>query len=482
MFLAFDVGTTAMKCILFDKEFNELFCVRREYSINTPTEKTAELSPEVYFNTFLDCVEEIKTSGIDIKEISSITFTTQGETLIPVDKTGKALCDAIVWLDSRAEKEAEYIKGVVSEEKFYKNTGLCGIDGALPAAKVLWLLKNKPQIYENIFKILLVEDYLIYRLTGKFVSEKSLQSSTGWYDINEERLFSDVADACGIKEEMLPEILPCATVVGKVDKSFGFGEGTVVTTGAMDQISSAVGVGNICEGVFSETTGTALVVGITVEKPVFDIKAPITVYKHYDGKFIYMPYYPTAGMALKWFRDTLMPNAESEGEKLGISAYEYIDKAAENSQAGSRGVLMNPNLSQSGGFVGITLSTTISDMARSVLEAVAFTLREFIELASERQIEIRDVYSLGGGSKSLLWGQIKADVCRKNIIPVDFSETTALGAAVLSSVATGVYRCVEEALTHRRISGKTIAPDLDKSVIYDEAYKKYKNICRRENI
>jgi len=464
MLLAFDVGTTAMKCILFDREFKELFYSSREYSIKTPREGIAELDPEVYFNTFCECVSEIKASGINIRKISSITFTTQGETFIPVDENGRVLGPAIVWLDTRAEKEAEYIKEKISIVDIYSHTGLPDIDGALPAAKILWLSKKQPEIFKNIHKILLLEDYLIYRLTGKFVSEKSLQSSTGWYDINKETLFFEMAELCGIKDEMLPEILPCATVVGRVKKEFGFGEDTVVTTGAMDQISSAVGVGNIREGIFSETTGTALVVGITAEKPTFDVSAPITVYKHFDEKFIYMPYFATAGMSLKWFRDTFMPEA----------SYSDIDRLAEKSEAGSRGVIMSPDLSHGGGFCGITLSSDISDMARSVLEAVAFTLRSFIELSEKKEIDIKEIYSLGGGSKSRLWGQIKADVCQKNIIPVDFSQTTALGAAVLGSLAIGIYESVDEALKRINTSGNAIKPDENNFEIYNETYRKWR--------
>ncbi len=471
--LTFDVGTTAMKCILFDENLQELFFERREYDISTPSGNIAELDPEIYFNTFLECVNKMRESGIDTSEISSITFTTQGETFIPVDRDGRPLTPAIVWLDTRADREAEDLRDLIGDDEIYRHTGLYGIDGALPAAKVLWLSKNRPDVYEKAFKLLLLEDYLIYRLTGRFVSERSLQSSTGWYDINCDTIFSDMAKACGIREDMLPEILPCATIVGNPLAELGFGENTVVTTGAMDQISSAVGVGNVREGIFSETTGTALVVGITVEKPVYDTKTPITVYKHYDGKFIYMPYYPTAGMALKWFRDTLMPYAEEEGQRRGVSAYGYIDTVAEKSPAGSRGVIMLPDLSHGGGFKGITLTTDISDMARSVLEAVAYTLRGIIELTEARGIKINEIYSLGGGSKSLLWGQIKADVCQKSFIPVDFPETTALGAAILASVSLGIYESVGDALSRLKKSDRVIHADSEAFTVYDENYKKF---------
>ena len=238
--LSFDVGTTAMKCIVYDSDFKELFYSNKEYNLNTKNEGIAELDAEVYFNTFLNSINDISEYGINLTDIGSIVFTTQGETLIPVDKNGNALSPAIVWLDTRAADEAAYIKSRIDRQQMYSTTGLCDIDGALPAAKILWLSKNQSEIYNNTYKILLLEDYLIYRLTGKFVSEKSLQSSTGWYDIVNDRIYEDMLKTCNIPAEKLPDILPCGTVVGTVHKEFGFAKDTVVVTGAMDQISSAV--------------------------------------------------------------------------------------------------------------------------------------------------------------------------------------------------------------------------------------------------
>lgn len=471
--LSFDVGTTAMKCILFDDDFNELFYLNKEYSLNTKSNGIAELDADIYFNTFCECIKDMSKGGIDISSISAVVFTTQGETLIPVDKNGNPLSPAIVWLDTRAEEEALYIKSQISRCDMYKKTGLCDIDGALPAAKLLWFYKNKPQIYNDTFKFLLLEDYLIYKLTGKFVSEKSLQSSTGWYDIVNDTLYDDIIRICNIDTDKLPEILPCGTIVANADTSFGFSENTVVITGAMDQISSAVAVGNIKEGVFTETTGTALVVGVTTQKPVFDMDNPVTIYRHFDDKFIYIPYMNTAGMALKWFKDTIMPYAAKEGEHYGISDYGYIDRQAESSPAGSNGVIMLPHLSEKGAFLGLNLATRACDMARSVLEGVAYMLRSITEMIAKKNISIQEIYSLGGGSYSRIWCKIKADVCKKNIVRINYAQTTALGAAVLASVAVGKYASVEDALKKCKITGEKISPEESNFAVYDEGYKKY---------
>lgn len=471
--LAFDVGTTAMKCILFDENFNEISRVSEEYSIETSSGGLAELDAEKYYKSFCKCINNIGEYTID-----AICFTTQGETLVPVDKDGKPLSKAIVWLDNRAEEEARFISDNILPEEFYAATGLSEIDGTLPLAKVLWMKKNKPEIYEKASKFLLLEDYLIYRLTGKAVSEKSLQSSTGWYDIVNEKLFDEALILCEIRKEIFPEILPCGSIVGKVSgnvaESLGLSTDALVVTGAMDQISSAIGAGNIREGIVTETTGTALVVGATVKNPEFDLNTPVTVYKHYDEKFIYMPYSATAGIVLKWFRDTVMPYAVAEAEKKKMSSYKLIDCIAEKAPAGSNGVIMNPDFSKGGAFHALTLATTISDLARSVLEGISYMLKDLLECVEKSGIKAEKILSLGGGSYSELWGRIKASVCGRETECVNYSETTALGAAILASVAIGAYVSVEEALEKINHSGKHYFPDEIEKTVYEKCYLKYK--------
>lgn len=478
--LAFDVGTTSMKCILFDEKFKEISYVSKEYSIETSTGGYAELDAEKYYEAFCECISKMQQKSVNTKDIDAVCFTTQGETLIPVDRCGNPLNKAIVWLDNRAGDEAKFLSDNILPEEFYGATGLPEIDGALPAAKILWLKKNMPETYEKTDKFLLLEDYLIFRLTGKMVSEQSLQSSTGWYDIVNEKLFDKVFELCSISTDKFPEILPCGTIAGcileSVAERLNLSKKAVVVTGAMDQISSAIGAGNIEEGIITETTGTALVMGATVAKPEFDIKQPVTIYKHYDSKFIYMPYSATAGIVLKWFRDNVVPFTVKEAAERGVSSYQIIDEIAKKAPAGSNGVVMNPDFTNGGAFYGLILATSISDLTRSVLEGVSYMLKELLEQIENKGAEVKEILSLGGGSYSDIWGEIKASVCEKRIKCVKYSETTALGAAILASKAIGVYSSVEDALNCIDNCGSSYTPDYSKSDIYKKGYLKYKNV------
>ncbi len=477
--LSFDVGTTSMKCIVFDEIFNEIFSATHEYSLETGPGERAELDPEIYFNTFCGCVGDIGKQ-LSLSEVAAVTFTTQGETMIPVDADGKPLCKAIVWLDARAGEEAALIEAAVSRQERYEATGLCDIDGALPLAKVLWLKKNEPELYEKTCKFLLLEDYLIYRLTGKMVSEQSLQSSTGWFDIMHDTFFEKMLSACGLDESKFPEVLPCGTVVSPVSmdiaEKLGLSPDTLVVTAAMDQISSAIGAGNVAEGIVTETTGTALVVGATVSTPVFDLDSPLTVYRHFNDSYIYMSYSGTAGIVLKWFRDTVMPDAVEEAKKRKISSYQLIDELAMTSPVGSNGVVMNPDFTRGGAFSGLTLATTRKDLARSVLEGVSFMLRDLLEGVENRGHSVSEILSLGGGSYSPLWSNIKASVINKTVCSVSYGETTALGAAVLTAVALGLYPDVSGALSSVRQGGKRYEPNQDWSLTYEKVYQTYKKL------
>ncbi len=489
LYLAFDVGTTAMKCILFDRNFNEVAYASEEYDLIMDHDGRAEFDAEKYYIAFCECTGKIINAGFKAEDIKAVTITTQGETLICVDKSGKALSNAIVWLDTRAQREADGILNEIGDQEFYSKTGLWQPDGALPLAKLLYIRRNEPDLFKKTHKFLLLEDYLIYRLTGKFATEKSLVSSTGWYDIVGDNYYDAALDFCEIPSDKLPEVFPCGTVIGNIkNRECKLAEETVVVCGAMDQICSAIGAGNINEGILTETTGTALVLGATVEKPVFDSKNPITIYRHFDNKYIYMPYCSTAGIVLKWFKDTVAAEICDKANLAGISAYQMIDKYVEASECGSNGVILLPHFSgraipeimpnASGAFLGITLKTTIADLTRSVLEGIACMLYEMVELLEKRGVFSDKILSMGGGANSRIWGEIKAAVTQKAIEVNQYSETTSLGAAILGAVACGEYCSVQEAVLKVRPNQEIIFPDNSWIEKYKPYYEKYKEVYK----
>ena len=180
-YLTFDYGTTSIKAGLIDAELKMLAQCIEEYDLITDGGRI-EMNSEDYWDAMCRAVAHLKTE-VSLEQVAAICITTQGETMIPVDAQGNALSNAVVWLDSRAGEQAEEIAAVISPEALYEQTGVTDLGGALPLSKLLWFREQQPEIYQRAHRFLLLEDYLVMRLTGQFVTEPSLQTSTGWYSL-----------------------------------------------------------------------------------------------------------------------------------------------------------------------------------------------------------------------------------------------------------------------------------------------------------
>lgn len=478
---ALDVGTSSVKVCLFTPELEMIARSVREYGLHTWADRV-----EAEGSQYLTAVAEGMADALKQApgyRVAAIGVTTQGETFAPVDASGVPLRPFIVWLDGRAETQAAALREKIPEDRFYRTTGLPEISGALPLAKLLWLKENQPELYEKTCKFLLVEDYLLYYLTGKFVSEKALQTSTGWFDLTGDGLWLEGLKAAGIDADKLPEILECGEPVGpltdRAAAALGLEPGIPVVTGAMDQTAAALAGGCIAPGTVTETTGSALVLAACTDHPVFAQGHHVTIYRHaLPGKYIYLPIGNTGGMALKWFRDQFCRDLPG-----GEAGYDAINDLAAQVGAGCDGLVFLPFLSGSvdpdncpeakGCFFGARLSTTRGHFARSVMESIAFLVRDFFEMLETLDCPVERVCSLGGGSRSPVWLQIKADACRRTFRAAGCSEATAMGAALLALWGAGIL----ESGTHPGIGeGMICEPNPAQAENYEKAYRLYKNL------
>ncbi len=480
---ALDVGTSSVKVCLFTPEMEMICRSVQEYDIEARGNRV-EADGRIYIDAISKGMKEA-VSCADGYTVAAIGVTTQGETLAPVDKSGNPLRPFIVWLDDRADAQAEKLKADLEEMEFYRTTGLPEISGALPLAKLMWLREEEPEIYENTYKFLLVEDFLLHRLTGRFVSEKALQTSTGWFDLHTDGLWQKGLAAAGIDPDKLPEILECGEKVGPLTEEaaelLGLAAGIPVVTGAMDQTAAALAGGCIKPGTVTETTGSALVLAACTDNPTFAEGHHVTVYRHaLPGKFVYLPIGNTGGMALRWFRDQFckdLPNGED--------GYEAINRMVSEIPAGCEGLTFLPFLSGSvdpdscpeatGCFFGARLSSTRAHFARSVMESIANLVRDFFEMLEDLGCPVQQVYSLGGGSRSPVWLQIKADVCGRSFRAMKSSEATAMGAAILAGWGAGI---IEAGTLPQNEPATCYNPDETHRESYEKAYAQYKNLYR----
>lgn len=482
MILTLDVGTTAVKAGLFDERLQLQNLWIEEYELLYGEAGKVEMRPETYWEKAVLAVRGVlRGRESEAERIRAVTCTTQGETLIPINREGKPLGNAVVWLDSRAEREAEQLKREMDPLLFYRKTGQPEPTGAMPLCKLLWIKQNKRELYEKTWKFMLLEDYLIWKLCKKVCTNPSLMSSTGYFELEKGELWQQALECGEVDKEKIPECLPCGTSLGRIDgetaRELGISKEARIVTGAMDQTASAIGAGNLEPGLLMETTGTCqTVLGVCKEMQVSEL-SPVTCYCHgMPGRYLKLLYNETAGMALKWFRREFCQDLK------GDDIYEQMNVLAEREPVGSRGVFFYPHMAGAltpkvnpqmrGAFVGAGLDSTRGAFIRALMEGVGYMLRQDLEIMAEQPERI---ISLGGGAKSPVWCQIKAEICGVPVAVRRQTESTSLGAAILGGVGTGIFASVENAAKAVQ-EGRSFDPVHEHIGLYEQGYKVYKKM------
>ena len=462
--LGIDIGTTSVKTGLYNEKLEQLLSLTADYTLDAHGDRV-EFDAEEYFEIVKAEIEKAKATANPY----ALSVDTQCETLILTDEVGVPLRPAIVWLDNRATEEAELIKAHFGNRKVYEVTGQPEITATWPAAKLLWVKRNEPQIWARTKKIFLLEDWILYKMTGRFVSEKTLQSSTIYFDIHSGNWWGEMLDFLGVGEDMLPTLYSSAVQIGDYD-------GMKVVTGAIDQIAGAIGAGVTKQGIVSEMTGTTMVLFMPSDFiPEYDEKSIVPCHYNYDDKYCLLSWTPTAGMALKWFKNAFCENF----------SFSELDDLAKSVPAGSDGVTFLPylcgstmpkyNPSARGSFTGLTTEHTRAHFVRAVMESVSCMLKSNLDYLG---IEVDEIRAMGGGANSPLWCQMKADMTGKKLVTLKNKETATLGSAILAGVGTGVFDSVDEAVKKIELDRTYESSGED----YSECYERYLEYDKLLNI
>ena len=480
---ALDLGTTGCRTYIFDLAGTIIASDYQEWNSFYPSPSYVEQDAKVWWNSIKKTIDNaIKKSGIDKTDIVSLSVTNQRETIVPVDKEGNPLHNALVWQDRRTINQVETIKSKLGLDKIYGITGLT-IDPYFSATKILWFKDEKPDIYQKTHKFLLVSDFIIHKLTGKFYTDFSNASRTMLFDINNLQYSEDIASELEIDLDKMPEAIESGIDIGEIitDETL-FDKKTLVVTGAGDQQSAALGVGVVSLGNIKCTTGTGSFILAYLDKPKFDPKKRVICSCHaVPGSWVQEASIFTSGATLRWFRDQVGQTECLIAEEKGLDPYEIMLSEATQSPIGANGLIMIPHLVGAGAphwnpiakgiLFGLSLGHERKDLYRAVLEGVAFEVRKSVEVFKELGIIPKELMLTGGGSRSGFWNQIYADVlgitCVRNII----EESTSLGAAILAASGAGLYPDISKAAENLCKIDKKWIPNNKNHEFYDKIYK-----------
>ncbi len=318
-----------------------------------------------------------------------------------------------------------------------------------------------------------------------------MQCTTLLFDIREHGWWQPMLDRLALTPDRLPELVAPGAAVGtlrpEAADALGLSPSVTVVAAGMDQAAGAVGVGNLAPGVISESTGGALTLQATIDRPDGDRTGRTPVYVHsVPGRYLYCPVCPTGGMVLTWFRDRFGQLEVARAATQGRSAYDLLTELAADVAPGADGLVMLPHLMGAfspeyeprarGVWSGFTLAHGKGHFVRAILEAVAYMLRRNLELLAEAGATADEIRSHGGGARSDLWCQIKADVCGIPVATLAGDDAAIRGDAMLAGVATGVFRDLDEARSAMVAARSRFTPDMTVQGVYEDGYRRYQEL------
>ena len=489
LLIGLDVGTTSVKAGLYAPSGQLLGAAAEEYLLDHPGPDRAQIDPDVYWTATRAAIgRALSASRADPEAVAAIAVSSQGETVIAVDEDGRPLAPALVWLDNRATQEALEIAQRFDDATVYAVTGVPSVVPTWTACKILWWRGHEPDVFARARRFLLVEDFILHRLTGRFVTEGGVACTSLLFDIVGRRWWEPMLEMVGIGPERLPELVAPGAVVGTLTpaaaEALGVPGRTLVVAGGMDQGAGAVGVGNVGPDIVSESSGGALTLQASVDRHDGDPTRQTPVYIHSaPARYLFCPVCPTGGMALTWFRNQFGADEMAAAEREGGSAYDLLTALAAPIAPGADGLTMLPHLMGAfspeyepgarGAFYGFTLHHGKGHFVRAVLEAVAFMLRRNLELLASAGTQAREIRSHGGGARSALWNQIKADTCGLPVVTLQGEDAAIRGDAMLAGVAAGVYPDLVAAAAAMVKIDERYPSDPTAHRAYDAAYARY---------
>lgn len=513
--IAYDLGTSAVKTCLFkiDESIEMIASASSANHLYILDNGGAEQDAEEWWQGMRKTTKEVlEKAELPPERISGISFCSQMQGLVLVDKEGNALRRPMSYMDQRSGAEMKPVQGhgiTVSGVNIFTLVKSLYITHAAstsvkdPLWKYKWVEKNEPEIFEKVYKWLDVKEYIICRCTGNFIMTKDSAYATFLYDPKRECWGKALCNMYGIRMEHLPEIVDCTDQVGlltkKAAEDLGLKEGTKVYGGGGDATLIGLGAGCAKVGETHIYSGTSGWVSTVIDKPAVDINCMIAgIVAAEKGKYNYFAEMETAGKCFEWVKDHIAldeigiylkkQEVIDNQELIYESLYDYLSETVGQASPGSGGVIFTPWLhgnrcpfedpNAAGMFFNIKLETGKTEMIRAVLEGICYHLRWMLECQDKKIKTSETIRFVGGGALSKMTCQILADITGRKIETVPLTKDIgAVGASMLIVVGSGGAKNLEE--VSKWIKAKDVyEPNLNHKAIYDKNYSVFKTLYK----
>ncbi len=488
MIIAYDLGTGGIKASLFDLDGHSYCDTFSQYDVVYTGSDFHEQSPDVWYEGICSTTQLLlQKSGVNPQSVVALSISGHSLGVVPVDKNGRLLRSMTpIWSDTRSKQQTKAFFEKIDYAEWYTKTGNGFPAECYSVFKMMWYRDNEPELYANTHRMLGSKDYCNLRLTGAMCTDYSYASGSGVYDLLKNSYDEDYIFASGIRRELFPEIVHSHDVIGKLTSKaaaeLGLSTHVQVVAGGVDNSCMALGARGIENGRAYISLGSSSWIAVVSDKPLVDAGKKPFIFAHViDGMYASATSIFAAGSSFRWVRDVLCPDLV-EKEKSGLipDAYIAMNELAAQSPIGANNLQFNPSLAggamieQSknivGGFVGLQLSHTRSDMVRASLEGITYNLWYAMTVLESCGVSVPELLMVGGGAKSPYWRQMFADIFDRNMIKTNVDQNAAsLGAAALAAFGLGLwkdYSTIDKAHQVQSIE----KPDSANAAVYRQHY------------
>ncbi len=480
-----DIGSTGCKLSVFRIDGTLLGSVYRDYPIQR-SHSAHEVDAGAIWAAVRDLIAD---SAKKYPGIAGLGITSFGETFVLLDEEDRPLLPAMLYTDPRGEEEARELVEALGKEKMVAVTGV-GPHPMYSLPKLMWVKKHQPEAWKKTRHIFLMEDYIVYMLTGKRQIDYSLATRTMAFDIHGLCWSREICDCAGIDPDLFSQPVPTGTSAGQLKKelteALGLWEGTIAVSVSHDQVAAAIGSGVFDESRTVDGAGT-----VQCTTPVFRSFDPEKMAENNycivpfikPGSYVTYAFSYTGGALVKWFLDNLAGHAAKEAKETGVSLYDLLQGDPDGIPTE---ILVLPHFAgaatpymdngSKGAIVGLTLSHTQQDLYRAIMEGVCYEMRLNQELLGASGVTVAPLHATGGGARSRVWMQMKADVLNVPVTALTTSEAGATGSAMLVGVALGLYPSLEAAAEKMVKVREVFQPRPEAHERYEAVYQRYKRL------